>query len=67
MEKDNMEKDNMENTIKSWITKNIPDLSSLTPVCKQPEISFSASTMGYRDSTINFKDEYMVLPSNHRI
>lgn len=57
----------IENTIKSWITKNIPDLSSLTPVCKQPEISFSASTMGYRDSTINFEDEYMVLPSNHRI
>ena len=57
----------IQNTIKSWITKNIPDLSSLTPVCKLPEISFSASTMGYRDSTINFEDEYMVLPSNHRI
>ena len=57
----------IENIIKSWITKNIPDLSSLTPVCKQPNLSFSASTMGYRDSTINFEDEYMVLPSNHRI
>ena len=57
----------IENTIKSWITKNIPDLSSLTPVCKQPNLSFSASTMGYRDSTINFEDECMVLPSNHRI
>jgi len=57
----------IQNTIKSWITKNIPDLSSLTPVCKQPNLSFSASTMGYRDSTINFEDEYMVLPSNHRI
>jgi hypothetical protein len=29
----------IQNTIKSWITKNIPDLSSLTPVCKQPDIS----------------------------
>jgi hypothetical protein len=55
----------IENTIKSWITKNIPDLSSLTPVCKQPNLSFSASTMGYRE--ISFEDEYMVLPSNHRI
>lgn len=52
-------KEQIQNTIKSWITKNIPDLSSLTPVCKQPDIYYSASTM-------NFEDEVMVHPTYYR-
>ena len=54
----------IENTIKSWITKNIPDLSSLTPVCKQPEISYSASTIVF--GTTDYEDEIMVHPTNYR-
>lgn len=50
----------IENTIKSWITKNIPDLSSLTPVCKQPDISYSGSTIVFGE------DEIMVHPTNYR-
>lgn len=51
----------IENTIKSWITKNIPDLSSLTPVCKQPDISYSGSTIVFGE------DDIMVHPTNHRL
>ena len=54
----------IENIIKSWITKNIPDLSSLTPVCKQPPSYLESTFMGYCDNTISFEDECMVLPSN---
>ena len=54
----------IENTIKSWITKNIPDLSSLTPVCKQPDISYSASTIVF--GTTDYEDEFMVYPTNYR-
>ena len=53
-------KEQIQNTIKSWITKNIPDLSSLTPVCKQPDISYSGSTIVFGE------DEIMVHPTNYR-
>lgn len=49
----NFSNEQIQNTIKSWITKNIPDLSSLTPVCKEFSPYFSASTM-------NFEDEIMI-------
>jgi len=49
----------IQKTIKSWLTKHIPKLSQLTPRCKQPEISYSASTM-------NFEDEVMIHPTNYR-
>ena len=56
----NFSNEQIQNTIKSWLTKNIPDLSSLTPVCKQPDISYSGSTIVFGE------DEIMVHPTNYR-
>ena len=53
----NFSNDEIQNTIKSWITKNIPDLSSLTPVLEK----------GYDLSTMNLQDEIMVYPTNHTL
>jgi hypothetical protein len=51
----------IQNTIKLWITKNIPDLSSLTPECKK------GFNLSYPTMDMEFQDEIMVHPTNHRL
>jgi hypothetical protein len=51
----------IQNTIKLWITKNIPDLSSLTPECKK------GFNLSYPTMVMEFQDEIMVHPTNHRL
>ena len=57
----NFSDDEIQNTIKSWITKNIPDLRSLTPECKK------GYNIYYPTMTMEFQDEIMVHPTNHKL